>query len=78
MTKSTVTSKGQTTIPKEIRRKLQIKTGDVLQWETCRSSAQMRIVQSAFLRRRGSIKAGAGFTADDVRRARKAMGLAKV
>ena len=49
-----VTAKGQTTIPQEIRAKLQIKPGDMLLWETGDGRvAQVRRVQAldlAYLR----------------------------
>ena len=74
MAQSTITSKHQTTIPKEVRDKLGTGPGDVLHWEVQNGQARVRPAARAFLRRRGSIEVGAGSTVEDVRRARELRG----
>jgi AbrB family looped-hinge helix DNA binding protein len=72
--KSTVTSKGQTTIPRDIREKLGIATGDVLMWDADRDTVRVRLVSPGFLRRRGAIRVGKGAIAKDLARARASRG----
>ena len=74
MAQSTITSKHQTTIPKEVREKLGTGPGDVLHWDVEDGQARVRPADLAFLRRRGSIEVGAGSTVEDVRRARARRG----
>ncbi len=74
MVKSTVTSKGQTTIPRDIRKRLGISTGDVLLWETDHDSVRLRLAGPGFLRRRGTIRTGKGSIAEDLARARARRG----
>ncbi len=74
MIKSTVTSKGQTTIPRDIRQQLRISTGDVLLWEAGRDAVRIRVASPAFLRRRGTIPVGKGSVTNDVTRARATRG----
>jgi AbrB family looped-hinge helix DNA binding protein len=74
MTKSTVTSKYQTTIPKEIRQKLGLGPQDVLQWEVVGDEIRVVPSHNEFLRRRGSVTVGAGSPVEDVQRARKMRG----
>ena len=75
--KSTITSKYQTTVPQEIRERLQVGRGDVLHWRL--ENGAVRVVPSriAFLARRGSIRVGAGSAVDDVRRLRATRGTQK-
>jgi AbrB family looped-hinge helix DNA binding protein len=70
MIKSTVTSKGQTTIPRNIRQKLGISTGDVLLWDASRDSVRVRLASPGFLQRRGTIRIGKGSVTEDLARAR--------
>lgn len=75
MTKSTLTVKYQTTVPKEVRKKLGIGPSDVLQWEIVGDHARVTAAAPAFLKREGSIKVEPGDPVEDVRRARQLMGL---
>jgi bifunctional DNA-binding transcriptional regulator/antitoxin component of YhaV-PrlF toxin-antitoxin module len=74
MTKSTITVKYQTTVPKEVREKLGVGPQDVLQWEVADGYVRVSAAGKAFLRRRGTIHVGAGSTAADVREARSRRG----
>lgn len=74
MIKLTVTSKGQTTIPRYIRQKLGISTGDVLLWDASRDAVLIRLASPGFLRRRGTIRTGKGSVAEDLARARATRG----
>ena len=75
MTKSTITVKNQTTVPREIREKLAVGPSDVLQWEVVGDHVLVRAASPAFLGREGRIKVGSGDPVEDVRKARKLMGL---
>lgn len=74
MVQSKITSKNQTTVPKEIREKLAIGPGDVLSWDLVDGSIRVGPATRAFLQRRGSLHVGRGSTVDDVRRARARRG----
>jgi len=74
MSRSTLTVKYQTTVPKEVREKLGAKPGDVLQWEVVGSSVRVTAATPAFLTLQGSFKVGPGDPVDDVRKARELMG----
>jgi len=74
MARSTITSKGQTTVPVEIRRKLGPVPGDVLHWELREGTVRIVPGERAFLRFRGSIRVGQGSAVEDVRRARSQRG----
>ena len=69
MAQSSITSKNQTTVPKEVRDRLGTGPGDVLQWDVENGQARVRPAAVAFLRWRGAVAVGRGSTADDVRRA---------
>jgi AbrB family looped-hinge helix DNA binding protein len=75
MSKSTITVKYQTTVPKEVREKLGVGPSDVLQWEVVGDHARVTASNLAFLQRRGSIKVGPGDVVEDIRRAREMMGI---
>ncbi|MGA2262443.1 MAG: AbrB/MazE/SpoVT family DNA-binding domain-containing protein [Acidobacteriota bacterium] len=77
MNKSTVTSKGQTTIPRTVREELGIRRGDVLEWDIQQRLVRLRLVGRGFLCRRGMIRTGPGSAANDIARARKGRGSAK-
>jgi AbrB family looped-hinge helix DNA binding protein len=77
MIKSTVTSKGQITIPRIVRRKLAISAGDVLLWEMEHDAVRLRASSSGFLRRRGMIQVGKESIPGDIRKARSLRGLKK-
>jgi AbrB family looped-hinge helix DNA binding protein len=77
MTKSTITVKCQTTVPKKVRKKLGVGPGDVLTWEVLGDRVQVVADEPAFLLREGRIKVGPGDSVEDVRKARKLMGFAR-
>jgi AbrB family looped-hinge helix DNA binding protein len=74
MARSTITSKFQTTVPKEIRERLKLGTRDVLIWEIRDGAAEVRPATRRFLERRGSIRVEGGSAVEDVRRARLVRG----
>jgi AbrB family looped-hinge helix DNA binding protein len=74
MTKSTITVKNQTTIPKEVRQKLGVGPSDVLQWEVLGNHVRVTAASRDFLDLRGSFKVGPGDPVEDVRKARRLMG----
>ena len=74
MAQSTITSKNQTTVPRDIRRKLGAGPGDVLHWEVEDGQARVRPAALSFLRRRGTVAVGRGSTVADVERARARRG----
>ena len=74
MTQSTITSKYQTTIPKEIREGLGIGPQDTLRWELAGGHARVSLAETAFHKRQGSIHRGAGSATADVRRIRALRG----
>lgn len=74
MTKSTITVKNQTTVPKEVRERLGVGPSDTLQWEVVGNRVLVSAARPAFLDRQGRIKVGSGDSVKDVREARKLMG----
>jgi bifunctional DNA-binding transcriptional regulator/antitoxin component of YhaV-PrlF toxin-antitoxin module len=74
MTKSTLTVKYQTTVPKEVREKLGVRPSDVLQWEVVGDHARVTAAAPAFLALQGRFKVGPGDPVADVHRARELMG----
>jgi len=74
MARSTITSKGQTTVPVEIRRKLGLGPGDILHWELTEGTVRIVPGERSFLRFRGSIRVGRGSAVEDVRQARSQRG----
>ncbi len=74
MTQSTITSKYQTTVPKEVRQELGLRPRDVLRWEIVDRDIRIVPARRSFLARRGSVHVGPGSAVDDVRRARAARG----
>jgi bifunctional DNA-binding transcriptional regulator/antitoxin component of YhaV-PrlF toxin-antitoxin module len=75
MTKSTITVKNQTTVPREVREKLAVGPSDILQWEVIGDRVVVSAARPAFLDREGRIKVGSGDSVADVRKARQLMGL---
>jgi AbrB family looped-hinge helix DNA binding protein len=75
MPESTITVKYQTTVPKEVREKLGVGPGDVLKWEIVGDRVQVVTAEPTFLLREARIKVGPGDPVEDVRKARKLMGL---
>jgi len=74
VTKSTLTAKYQTTVPKEVREKLHARPSDVLQWEVAGDHVRVTVAPSDFLSLQGRFKVGPGDPVEDVRRAREFMG----
>ncbi|MEA2602922.1 MAG: hypothetical protein QOF89_3914 [Acidobacteriota bacterium] len=74
MTKSTLTVKYQTTVPKEVREKLGAEPSDVLQWEVVGDHARVTVAHPEFEGLQGRFKVGPGNPVEDVRRARELMG----
>jgi bifunctional DNA-binding transcriptional regulator/antitoxin component of YhaV-PrlF toxin-antitoxin module len=74
MTKSRITVKNQTTVPREVREKLAVGPSDSLQWEMVGNRFLVSAATPAFLNREGRIKVGPGDVVEDVRKARRLMG----
>ncbi len=74
---STITSKNQTTVPKEIRDRLRLGPGDTLRWDVLGKEVRISSERPAFFALRGSIKVGRGSVVADIRRARRLRGLEK-
>lgn len=68
---STVTSKFQTTIPKNIREQLNISVKDTLDWEIENGKIVVAVNKSNFLTYKNAIKVGPGNIEADIRRSRK-------
>jgi len=68
--RSTVTRKGQTTVPKAIREFLGLGERSPLYWEIVDGSVHVSTEEPRFFRWFGAIKVGPGSTVDDVRQAR--------
>lgn len=75
MGKSRVTSKNQTTVPKDVRERLGIHVSDVLVWETRDGLAEVYPASHRFLERRGTIRVSRGDVQRDVRAARRTRGI---
>ena len=74
MAKSTVTSKGQTTVPRGVRELLAVGPGDTLDWMVDGNTVRVSVAGRAFLARRGAIRVGRGSVVADVRSARRLRG----
>ena len=74
MPQSLITSKYQTTVPKEVRQKLDLRSGDILRWEVVDRGIRIVPARRGFLDRRGSLRVGSGSVVDDVRQARRLRG----
>lgn len=68
------TSKYQTTVPKEVRRKLGLCPRDVLREEVVDGGVQIIPAWRGFLDHRGCVRVGPGSVVEDVRRARAQRG----
>ncbi len=68
---SVITSKFQTTIPKDIRERLKLSIHDTLEWKVDRGKIVVLPVQKKFLKYRNRIKTGCGKIEDDIKLARK-------
>lgn len=74
MSRSTITSKYQTTVPKAIRDQLGLGPTDVLRWEVVGDAIRVSVDSPAFLRHRGAIATPPGSVLDDVKAARRLRG----
>lgn len=68
MTKAKVTSKGQVTIPKEVRERLGLRPGDAIEFVEDRRGfrVQKRVAASPFKKYRGYLKLLAGRDPDEL------------
>ena len=69
--KSSITSKFQTTIPKDIRENLKLSINDALEWKIENGKAVVTPLKAPFLKYRNSIKVGAGEITQDIKDARQ-------
>ncbi len=68
---SVITSKFQTTIPKDVRERLKLSIHDTLEWKVDRGKIVVLPVQKKFLEYRNKIKTGPGKIEEDIKQARK-------
>lgn len=68
---SVVTSKYQTTIPKDVRSQIKISVSDTLEWKVEDGKAIVLPVQTRFLEHRNTVRVGRGNIAEDIDFARK-------
>ena len=74
MPTSTMTTKGQTTVPKEVREALDLAPGDKLTWEVNGGRVAVTTERPAFWRWAGSVKGGPDDPVQAVAEARKRRG----
>ncbi len=74
MPTSTITSKGQTTVPKEVREALDLGPGDKLTWEVNGGRVAVTTERPALWRWAGSVKGGPDDPVQAVAEARKRRG----
>ncbi len=72
--KSTITSKGQTTVPRSVRDYLRAGSQSPLYWEIADGTVTVTSDEPAFFRFFGSVHVGPGSVVDDIRRARRLRG----
>jgi AbrB family looped-hinge helix DNA binding protein len=68
---SVITSKFQTTIPKDVRERLKLSIHDTLEWKIDRGKIVVLPVQKKFLTYKNKIKTGPGKIEEDIKQARK-------
>ncbi len=68
---SVITSKFQTTIPKDVRERLKLSIHDTLEWKIDKGRIVVLPVQKEFLKHRNRIKTGPGKIEDDIKKARQ-------
>jgi antitoxin PrlF len=71
---STLTSKGQTTVPKEVREALNLHGGDKLTWEIHGCRVAIVTARPAFFRWEGFIKSSSAEAVKDIAEARQRRG----
>lgn len=74
MPTSTITSKGQTTVPKEVRDALDVGPGDKITWEVSGGRVSVSTERPAFWRWEGFIKHGPTDVVKAVHEARRRRG----
>jgi AbrB family looped-hinge helix DNA binding protein len=74
MATSTLTSKGQTTVPKEVRDALDIDAGDKLSWRIEGGKVAVTTERPSFFRWEGFIKTSSGDVVEEIAEARKRRG----
>lgn len=74
MPTSTITSKGQTTVPKEVRDALDVGPGDRLSWEVRGGRVAITTERPGLYRWEGSVKGGPDDAVQAVAEARKRRG----
>jgi AbrB family looped-hinge helix DNA binding protein len=74
MPTSTITSKGQTTVPKEVREVLDVGPGDRLTWEVRGGKVAITTERPALFRWEGIFKDGPADAVEAVKEARKRRG----
>ncbi|MDH5718612.1 MAG: AbrB/MazE/SpoVT family DNA-binding domain-containing protein [Spirochaetia bacterium] len=67
--KSKITSKYQTTIPKEVREKLKLSVSDSIEWEVENDKIVIKPAKSKILNFMGIIKVGKGNIKNDIKKA---------
>ena len=77
MNSSTITSKYQTTVPKEVRQKLGLTIGATLRWEVAGPQARVTAATPEFLDLQGIFRVDPGNPVEDVKQARNRMGTAR-
>ena len=70
---SKITSKYQTTIPKEVRDKLKVSVSDTLEWKFVEGRLVVEPSKPFFQKYRGFIKVGEGDISEDLKKARESM-----
>ena len=68
---SVITSKFQTTIPKDVRERLKLSIHDTIEWKIDRGKIVVLPVHKKFLEYRNKIKTGPGNIEEDIKQARK-------
>jgi AbrB family looped-hinge helix DNA binding protein len=68
---SVITSKFRTTIPKEVRERLNLSVYDTLEWKIYQGKILVQPVQKNFLEYRNKIKTGPGKIEENIKQARK-------
>jgi AbrB family looped-hinge helix DNA binding protein len=68
---SVITSKFQTTIPKDVRERLKLSIHDTLEWKIDRGKIVVLPVHKKFIEYRNKIKTGPGKIEEDIKQARK-------
>ena len=68
--KSKITSKFQTTIPREVRERLRLHVADALEWKLDGEKIYVEAAVKPFLKYRGVVAVGEGDVKDDIQKSR--------